>query len=885
MILQTLSWWVISSVLGVVMFPVLWRLFPELPDRGFSFTRIAGLLSTGYVYWLAVSLGLLPNSIAGCVVALLLVVGCMAWFMRGHWQALKTWGRENKSTLLIVELLFLVSFAVWAFVRANNPDITGTEKPMELAFINAILQSESFPPQDPWLSGYSISYYYFGYIQLAYLTRLSGVASGVAFNLGNALWFAMAITGAYGLVFDLINRDREERRLFGPILAPLFVVITGNLEAFLEVLHSRRLFWTGLDGGQPVSAFWSWLGIKDLVSPPVAGISWSPSRYFWWWRASRVVNDVNLAGVEVEVIDEFPFFSFLLADNHPHLLALPVAMLSIAFALHLFYRGKRSPQRLGRYRWNRRRWFYALAASAVLLFIVFTSTVVQTAGMGESFFGSAIAALTASLKVGLLLGGVGLFVSIAVGGTRTTLTREEFLTAALLYGGLTFQNAWDLPLYGSIFLLVIWWSQRDKELRNQLLEVLIAGAGMVIGASLLYLPWYPSFASQAGGILPNLIYPTRTPQFIVMFGTALIPLLVWVVWEARKGLERKDIGKLVLIGVGFPFLLLVLSLLLAAVYAGLALRFQQSVPYTLATIMASFGTEQMRDVFSAILERRVITMGTVLILGGMVAVAVRLLWKRFRIAGAKRTEASINTNAFVLILILVGALLILAPEYVYLRDQFGTRMNTIFKFYFAAWTVWGIGASYACLAMLEGSARSRLIIAAAMIPLFLGFLYPVFGVWTKTSGFDPPEGRTLDGTTYLWRLDVDDASAIAWIEDNLDNGVIAEAIGGSYTSYARISTHTGLQTVLGWPGHENQWRGSAVPQGSREADIRQLYQTRSWNEAEAILDRYDIDYVYVGSLERSTYQPLIDTKFLASMQLVFQQGDVQIFARLDEVNP
>ena len=113
--------------------------------------------------------------------------------------------RANRWLVLATELLFLFVLAGWAAFRAYNPDIAGTEKPMEFAFINGILRSPLFPPQDPWLSGYGISYYYFGYVMLAALVNLTGVDPAVAFNLGVALWYALVMIGAFGVVYDLVR--------------------------------------------------------------------------------------------------------------------------------------------------------------------------------------------------------------------------------------------------------------------------------------------------------------------------------------------------------------------------------------------------------------------------------------------------------------------------------------------------------------------------------------------------------------------------------------------------------------------------------------------------------------------------------------------------------
>ena len=131
--------------------------------------------------------------------------------------------RISKS-ILTIELLFFVLFVFWTLIRGMNPEVAYTEKPMELAFINSILRSPAFPPQDPWLSGYAISYYYFGYVLIAMLTRVTGVASAIAFNLSSALWFSLTAIAAYGIVFDLVKvwQQRTGNRRWEPNLRQEF---------------------------------------------------------------------------------------------------------------------------------------------------------------------------------------------------------------------------------------------------------------------------------------------------------------------------------------------------------------------------------------------------------------------------------------------------------------------------------------------------------------------------------------------------------------------------------------------------------------------------------------------------------------------------------------
>jgi uncharacterized membrane protein len=159
--------------------------------------------------------------------------------------------------------------------------------------------------------------------------------------------------------------------------------------------------------------------------------------------------------------------------------------------------------------------------------------------------------------------------------------------------------------------------------------------------------------------------------------------------------------------------------------------------------------------------------------------------------------------------------------------------------------------------------------------VFSGLLYPVLSLLTKTDNFKPYFGFTLDDFDRVVRENPDDAAAIQFLRTAPD-GIITEAVGGSYTNYARISTYTGLQTVLGWPGHEAQWRGDYAPQEFRSENITKLYSTTRWDEAQAIIDQYDIRYIYIGALERAS-MPVYEAKFQIHLKPVFQQGSVVIY--------
>jgi len=225
-------------------------------------------------------------------------------------------------------------------------------------------------------------------------------------------------------------------------------------------------------------------------------------------------------------------------------------------------------------------------------------------------------------------------------------------------------------------------------------------------------------------------------------------------------------------------------------------------------------------------------------------------------------------------------------------------MNTIFKFYFQSWTFWSIAGTYAMVhlwraARLDPSrpeANSRKLGSQAValvrpvmgglaaLLLVAGFVYTPLAVWTKTAGFHSYGGATLDASAHLQSESPADAAAIAWVDANIHEGPLAEAVGGQYSNYARVSTATGIPTVLGWPGHEGQWRGGYAEVGSREADIEQLYRTTNWDAARVILERYGIRYVYYGDLERMTYETAGLAKFQEYLREIYHSEGVSVFA-------
>jgi len=257
MIWQPFSWYFLLLLLGWLTFPLAYRLFRRLPDRAYALSRALGLLLWGFNFWFLASLKILQNNPGSILFGLALVIGLSIWAGWGRRQEIWAWVKDHWRLILATEMVFLAAFCFMVLVRACDPYATGTEKPMELAFINAILNSETFPPHDPWLSGYAISYYHFGYIMAAMLAKITFTSGGVAFNLMLAVVFSMSAVGAYGILYNLIaaygNLKRPRSALAWAILGPLFLLFVSNLEGVLEVLHQAGVGWDLATGDSPVS--------------------------------------------------------------------------------------------------------------------------------------------------------------------------------------------------------------------------------------------------------------------------------------------------------------------------------------------------------------------------------------------------------------------------------------------------------------------------------------------------------------------------------------------------------------------------------------------------------------------------------------------------------
>ncbi|PKB81655.1 MAG: hypothetical protein BZY88_06140, partial [SAR202 cluster bacterium Io17-Chloro-G9] len=303
--LDALVWLLAIELLGLVALPLAFLLFHRLPDRGYTLSKPLALVLFPFVLWVLGLTHLIPNTRFTIIGILVLGAAVSALVLYRYREQMAVFVRAEWRTLLVAEGVFLAFLLLWLGIASGSPAINHTEKLMDFGFMNAVLQSRFFPPEDPWLAGHSISYYYFGHFIMAFMVKLTGISSGVGYNLAVTLVPALVAMGAFGLIYNLVRLSGAGRAAalgFG-LTAPALLILMGNLEGVLEFISLRG--WGG-DG------FWGWIGIKGLESGANTGSGAFPDQFWWWWRSTRVIDTLADGQSLDYTITEFPFFSFIL---------------------------------------------------------------------------------------------------------------------------------------------------------------------------------------------------------------------------------------------------------------------------------------------------------------------------------------------------------------------------------------------------------------------------------------------------------------------------------------------------------------------------------------------------------------------------------------------
>ncbi|GAC1401669.1 MAG: DUF2298 domain-containing protein [Ktedonobacteraceae bacterium] len=456
-------------------------------------------------------------------------------------------------------------------------------------------------------------------------------------------------------------------------------------------------------------------------------------------------------------------------------------------------------------------------------------------------------------------------------------------TTALILGGLYTMNGWDFPTYLALALVCIilqQWLTYDAHISPALfLDIFTASGSLIALSFLFYIPFYLNFSSPAQGIgivsaadrsqLSDelLIYGLFAFMFLsLLFASALKrPLIAFSMLRRSNDIaqgvhSRRNWLHFALVGIIAVMIVELITLVL------------------------------MKNGITFVLAADIALLGAILVF----------------------VHLGDRAHAFTLLLGAVAFALVAFCEVLFLKDVFADsfpRMNTVFKMYFQAWALLSIASGAGLYFILESfkplpsvmpslrNVRQGLQILWSVGLLFFllaGSVYPLTAPSERLARNNPKTGQpylqrsnSLDGLTYLQTDpgNPGDYKAIRWLNENVQGDpVIIESIGSDYSNWGRISVFTGLPTLMGWVGHEYQWRANWInnPTNNAEftrrgADVDTIYTNPHPDVVLSVMNYYHAQYLYVGPLEYMKYRSADLHRFSMYMQLVYNTDGVTIY--------
>jgi len=342
------GWWAVLFLIGSAALPLARKIFASWWDQGYVLSKAVGLAGVTFISWYMGSFKIIPFTQLTIFISLgiLFGIGIISQNLEKTsivlTKLLNLIGIESpfRSTpvntikkpmiswklMLVLELFFFCSLWFWSYIKAFEPDIRGLEKFMDYGFAQTIYNSSYFPPPDMWYAGGTINYYYFGHTMMAVLSKLSSIDLAYGYNLTLAMLFALCFTMSFGIGCQLLLMSSRQREV---VVKKRWYVLVGFLAAWLVTLSGNMqtiyAFTKGYNGEDTPPPFWSnsWPANEFLAKIPEG------MNKYWYANATRFIPFT---------IHEFPSYSFVVSDNHGHVLSIPFTLLAISSLLTLFGR-------------------------------------------------------------------------------------------------------------------------------------------------------------------------------------------------------------------------------------------------------------------------------------------------------------------------------------------------------------------------------------------------------------------------------------------------------------------------------------------------------------------------------------------------------------------
>ena len=848
-------WWLLwLQIAAFAVLPWSTLLFRQLADSGYALTKAIGFLSTGLLVWICVAWDFCQFNQRLTVLCMLALacIGISLWWK--HRVRLRDLISQHRFVWLASEIIFLATFFFFLLIRYRNPDLwesyLGGEKPMELGYLTAVGRSPELPPYDPWFAGGSMNYYYFGWFLLAVPMRALKLLPEITFQLGVATFAALAGVIVFSLVYNLskINRPLRVRKItpiatatMSGVLGVFFLLGSGTFDAVR--VHFARLrsvnTWTLVEDWPVLGAF------SELIGGTWLWISGASLPSFDWWASSRV-NSGNFD------ITEFPYFTFLFGDLHPHMMGIPVTLLSLSLGLtYLLSCRQEIPKN---------RTYLAICiglASGVARMTNTWDYPTSILTLAIIFLLGACLATNKSLETSTdnkasLFGVAGLAICLSALGSGGNIL--------LIIFGLT----------GILGALSVFCTPIN---RGRVLQFICHFFIAIVSHIGLTWPYLRNSKNFNVGIHRSE-WTSPLSDFLSHWGIFLSIAIIFFAVILIEG--RKEDGKH---NITIHFLPAVLrkNIWTRTFLAGLLIGLLGLCVWWVSAAFA------------------------ITILGGLST----LLLSEYEF---RKPHPKIG-NLFALIMFMLGFAVVGGPEIITVNNDVA-RMNTVFKFWLQGWIFFAVGSAFAVYQIgayvrsltAENTVRPPISWVTAkrvwglltVVIILIGITYPLLATKPRLSTRFNPQYKGLNGIAYLnyepsiTRRDSgsggqisevvisDDLPLIQWLRSNVPGSpTIVEWSGESYDWNGRIANHTGLPTVLGWSSHQYQQRQEYIGLiNKRRSDVQLFFTESTLESISDFLLTYEAKYVILGTQEHRFGNPdiLKSIENHPGLRTVFKSG-------------
>ncbi|MCE5300006.1 MAG: DUF2298 domain-containing protein [Spirochaetia bacterium] len=849
--LSIFMWYALIQLFAFMALPLCFTVFRNLKDKGYGLAKVAGLFFFAWINWMLVSLNVWKFYQVNLWILLAALFGVSLYFTMKNRHEFTSFAAGNRKYIIVTESVFLGAYAFFILVKLFTPDIhnimghgyNGGGEPMGMAYLSAIFNAVKFPPHDPWLSGFTLNYYYWGQLMLATATKLLGFMPKVTYNLSLSLLFALCAVSAFSLVYNMTGKYKYAA------LGAFLLACAGNFHTL------------------------TWIYEKITSASNLQWLARSLSTFQFIWDPTRIYPSPT--------ITEMPFFSYLYADLHAHNIVIPITLLVLGLVLNIMKADNRGMNVLDSFGKN-------------------TADKCLTAGTLAVAVGSMLAINTWNAPGVILVTALALFmlyVSLARGNWKVLkkakmperlkqLGYPALVMAGVVFGILALSYAAFLPFhmnFGSPYSRIGFVTGPERASLFMMFEYFAIFFFAIFAYSFLVLDGgFAQFASKTG-LLKLKMKKFNMDRIRAHVGNVFDKITCNNALMARFiiacAVTALFFG-LLFFKETFSFILIMFSVVTWA----LVFVKDRDEMFALVLVFLSLGMIAGAELIYVADGRMNTVFKFYMVVWTLMSIAAPYLLFKFVSAFKKQFAKGKNDRIYITSGTIGGLALALGLAFADAR--------TGMALYRAFFIIVVFGAPLAFVVLKDKI--GRYILASAMIFLMVpAVIYPVMGSAIKIGICSMNLNTTkltpgIDGTRYMSKADQRpgspsdfdraDYGAIEWINNNMPKiEPILEAPGEEmYRGYSRISIFTGMPTLVGWGYQVGQQsgRGDEVAQRNNMANL--IYNTPDREQAKNLINKYGIKYVYVGNIERARYGAGAD-KFQFMYDTVYSKDGAVIY--------